>query len=47
MSEFSNMNQIYAAFFKDVAPPARATVQVAALPRGAKIEIDFIARLDD
>jgi len=47
MSEFSNMNQIYAAFFKDVVPPARATVQVAALPRGAKIEIDFIARLDD
>jgi reactive intermediate/imine deaminase len=47
MSEFSNMNQIYAAFFKDVVPPARATVQVAALPRGAKVEIDFIARLDD
>jgi reactive intermediate/imine deaminase len=47
MSEFSNMNQIYAAFFKDVVPPARATVQVAALPRGSKIEIDFIARLED
>jgi len=28
-------------------PPARATVQVAALPRGSKIEIDFIARLED
>jgi 2-iminobutanoate/2-iminopropanoate deaminase len=47
MNEFSNMNQIYAAFFKDLVPPARATVQVAALPRGSKIEIDFIARLDD
>ncbi len=47
MNEFSNMNQVYAAFFKDLVPPARATVQVAALPRGAKVEIDFIARLDD
>jgi reactive intermediate/imine deaminase len=47
MAEFSKMNQIYAAFFEGLVPPARATVQVAALPKGAKVEIDFIARLGD
>jgi len=47
MGEFSKMNQIYAAFFDGLVPPARATVQVAALPKGAKVEIDFIARLGD
>ncbi|MGB8329264.1 MAG: Rid family detoxifying hydrolase [Polyangiales bacterium] len=46
MDEFSKMNQVYAAFFEGVVPPARATVQVAALPRGAKVEIDFIARVE-
>jgi 2-iminobutanoate/2-iminopropanoate deaminase len=46
MDEFSKMNQVYAAFFDGLVPPARATVQVAALPRGAKVEIDFIARLE-
>jgi reactive intermediate/imine deaminase len=45
MSEFSKMNQVYAAFFDGVVPPARSTVQVAALPRGARVEIDFIAHL--
>lgn len=45
MDEFSKMNQIYAAFFEGLVPPARATVQVAALPKGAKVEIDFIARV--
>ena len=46
MDEFSKMNQVYAAFFEGVVPPARATVQVAALPKGAKVEIDFTARLE-
>lgn len=42
LSEFSRMNQIYEKFFSDIKP-ARACVQVAALPKGAKIEIDAIA----
>lgn len=44
VSEFTKVNEIYGVYFKDVAiPPARSTVQVAALPRGARIEIEFIA----
>jgi 2-iminobutanoate/2-iminopropanoate deaminase len=46
MDEFSKMNQVYAAFFEGLVPPARATVQVAALPKGAKVEIDFTARVE-
>ena len=46
MNEFSKMNQVYAAFFEGLVPPARATVQVAALPKGAKVEIDFTARVE-
>lgn len=42
LSEFAPMNEVYGRFF-DTAPPARSTVQVAALPRGAKIEIEVIA----
>ncbi len=45
MNEFSTVNQLYAAFFEGLVPPARATVQVAALPKGAKVEVDFIARV--
>ena len=45
MGEFSKMNQVYAEFFEGLVPPARATVQVAALPKGARVEIDFTARL--
>jgi reactive intermediate/imine deaminase len=41
MNEFSKMNQVYAEFFDGLVPPARATVQVAALPKGARVEIDF------
>ena len=46
MNEFSKMNQVYAEFFEGLVPPARATVQVAALPKGAKVEIDFVARVE-
>lgn len=46
MSEFSKMNQVYAEFFDGLVPPARATVQVAALPKGARVEIDFTARVE-
>ena len=44
LSEFSAMNEVYAEFFGD-APPARATVQVARLPRDAAVEIDLIAEV--
>jgi reactive intermediate/imine deaminase len=47
MDEFSKMNQVYAVFFEGLVPPARATVQVAALPKGARVEIDFIAKIED
>ena len=47
MGEFSTMNEVYAAFFDGLVPPARATVEVAALPKGARVEIDFTARVSD
>ena len=42
LSDFARMNQVYEKFFSN-NKPARACVQVAALPKGAKIEIDAIA----
>ena len=42
---FARINAVYARHFAGVAPPARATVQVAALPLGAAIEIDAIATI--
>ena len=42
LNDFKKVNEVYATFFKDT-PPARSTVQVAALPLGVKIEIDAIA----
>ena len=42
LNEFAKMNAVYAEFFKS-APPARATVEVARIPRDAKIEIAVIA----
>ena len=42
MNDFAVVNQIYAEYFP-AAKPARATVAVAALPRGASVEIDMIA----
>ncbi len=42
LADFSTVNEIYASFFEGDYP-ARATVQVAALPLGAKVEIDAIA----
>ncbi|MDR1486917.1 MAG: RidA family protein [Deltaproteobacteria bacterium] len=44
LADFQEVNEIYATFFSG-AFPARSTVQVAALPRGAKIEIEAIAEL--
>jgi 2-iminobutanoate/2-iminopropanoate deaminase len=46
MADFSRMNAIYAEFFKE-APPARSTVQVAALPKAAAVEIEAIAMVGE
>lgn len=42
LAEFAAMNEVYGRYFP-TEPPARATIQVAALPRDAKVEIDCIA----
>ena len=42
MNDFAVVNQTYAEYFPE-AKPARATVAVAALPRGSKVEMDMIA----
>ncbi len=42
MSEFAAMNEVYARFFPS-APPARSAVQVARLPRDARVEIEAVA----
>lgn len=42
MADFAAMNEIYAKYFNE-NKPARATVQAAGLPRGARVEIECIA----
>jgi 2-iminobutanoate/2-iminopropanoate deaminase len=42
LADFPKMNEIYGRAFAR-SPPARSTVQVAALPRGARIEIEAVA----
>ena len=42
MDDFSKVNEVYGAYFGE-HKPARACVAVAALPKGAKVEIDFVA----
>src|SRR6266852_508696 len=44
MADFAKVNETYGRYFK-TAPPARATVQVRGLPRGARVEIDCVAAL--
>ena len=43
LSCFADMNEVYASFFAE-NPPARSTVQVSALPKGALVEIEAVAR---
>ena len=43
MEHFGPMNEVYGRHFSGDCPPARATVAVAGLPRGALVEIDCIA----
>lgn len=42
LSRFAEMNEVYSSFFKE-NPPARSTVEVKSLPKGASIEIEAIA----
>ena len=44
LNEFQGMNEVYARHVGD-RPPARATVEISALPAGAKVEIEAIAEL--
>jgi 2-iminobutanoate/2-iminopropanoate deaminase len=44
MNDFVEMNEAYGEFFPN-EPPARASVQVAGLPKGARVEIDCVARV--
>jgi 2-iminobutanoate/2-iminopropanoate deaminase len=45
LADFAQVNEAYGSYFSDPAP-TRATVQVAALPKDVRIEIDAIAHLD-
>ncbi len=44
MAEFAAMNEVYAKFMGE-HKPARSTIQAAGLPRGARVEIDCIAKV--
>ena len=46
LDAFAELNEVYATFFEG-DPPARVTVGVAALPRGADVEIDAVVALTD
>ncbi|HEV2095031.1 MAG TPA: RidA family protein [Chthoniobacterales bacterium] len=45
MADFQAVNEVYSGYFKQ-QPPARSTVQVSALPKGARVEIEAIAVSD-
>jgi len=45
LADFARMNEVYSRYFL-ADPPARSTVEVSRLPRGARVEIDAIALLD-
>ncbi len=45
LGDFAKVNEAYGSYFSDPAP-TRATVEVAALPKGVCVEIDAIAHLD-
>jgi 2-iminobutanoate/2-iminopropanoate deaminase len=46
MAHFATVNSLYAQVFQ-TEPPARSTVQVAALPKGGLVEIEIVALLDE
>ncbi len=43
MNEFGAMNEIYESYFTGPNPPARSTIQIARLPKDARIEIEAVA----
>lgn len=43
LGDFDAMNKVYGKYFGESSPPARATLQVARLPKGAAVEIEAIA----
>jgi len=46
LADFGAVNEIYASYFAEAgAPPARSTVQIAGLPRGALVEVEVIAEI--
>ena len=45
MESFTEINEVYASFFPGEEPPARVTVGVSALPKGALVEIDAVVVL--
>jgi len=46
LADFQTVNEIYAGYFRE-NPPARSTIQVSALPKGARVEIEAIALAED
>jgi len=42
LGEFAAVNEVYGTFFAGAEPPARVAIGVAALPRGAQVEIDAV-----
>jgi 2-iminobutanoate/2-iminopropanoate deaminase len=46
LGDFGAVNEVYAAAFEGVEPPARACVEVARLPKDALVEIDCVALVD-
>jgi 2-iminobutanoate/2-iminopropanoate deaminase len=46
MAAFASVNEVYASFFES-DPPARVAIGVAALPKGAQVEIDAVIALPD
>merc|ERR1711990_317971 len=47
MKDYPAVNEVYAQFFTKEAAPARAAYQAAALPKGAKVEIEAVAIVGD
>jgi 2-iminobutanoate/2-iminopropanoate deaminase len=43
LGDFARVNAVYGSYFEGAQPPARATVQVSALPKGANVEIECVA----
>ncbi len=45
MKDFPEMNEVYAEYFGEENAPARSTIQVAGLPKGALVEIELVAKV--